>query len=64
MCHSTCYIGRIIVRMFKNVIFYSSALKIFESGKFYTETNDEKNIVFNKSMTSLLIDRIKLFTKS
>ena len=48
----------------KNVIFYSSALKIFESGKFYTETNDEKNIVFNKSVTSLLIDRIKLFTKS
>ena len=35
----------IIVRMFKSVVFCSSALKIIESGKFYTETKDEKILV-------------------
>ena len=43
--HSTCDLGGIIERMFKSVIFCSSALQIIESGRFYIKTNDEKTLV-------------------
>ena len=42
-----------MIKIFRSVIFCSSALKTIESGRFYTEASDGKNISLN-SLTSLI----------